>query len=160
MCLRLLKWFLGRHKKVRMELETTIYVYNENGLLNPEEINFLCDILKEKLSPEFKYQTKDDIDASSSIFFRFSSEKVDFTIYDHGYVMKIEGDVSQSVELVKILNDSMSMEKEIYVSPSQRVVNDPKLRIDRNLNLADTAAYLDRVFMVEDYTESIKSDKV
>lgn len=141
-----------------MELETTVYIYNEKGLLNQEEIGLLCNKLKDELPEEFKLYSKEEIDNASSICFRFSSGKVDLTVYDHGYVLKVEGEIFESVKTIKALNDSIPYEKEVFVSPSQRVVNETHLKIKRGLNLLETAVYLDEVFMVQDYSSSLKEN--
>lgn len=141
-----------------MGLKTKFYVFNENGLLKKEELRPFCSKLEIELGSEFKIRLKEEVNKSSPIYQKFLSKEAEVIIFNYGYVLKIEGRIKKSIEVLKIVCENLNLEKEIYVSPSQRIINSPEYLLSKGLSSNALASFLDGIFSNNNYSSSFEEE--
>jgi hypothetical protein len=138
-----------------MNTETTVYIFDENGIIEDQQLESFCKKFSMRTSFPFKKFNKEDIDSTSTICKKFSSENLEYTIFDYGYVMKIEGDIRQSILLLKELDAVIDSDIIYFVSPSQRVVNSGDCKYPRGASEKEITQFLDVQFCNNEYTNAL-----
>ena len=141
-----------------MNINTVFFVYNENGLISISDLEDFCFKFIKTTSLQFRVFMKEEIDPLSTIYKKFSSSNLEFIIYDYGYVLKIEGNIKESIVLLRELDEVLDNSIIFYISPSQRIENCKELEFPRGSSLKQAAQFLDKVFCNNDYTSVIKQE--
>ena len=138
-------------------MTSTIYLYNENGLIPKENLPDFCLKIKEKVSFNFNIISKEQSVPASTVFKVFSISDLDFIVYIHGYVMEIEGEIRKMIRLLKELDGCFEKGVVFYVSPIQALENKESQLYPRGSNEQVVAEFLDRLFCNDFYTAALKS---
>ncbi|WP_344821191.1 hypothetical protein [Aquimarina gracilis] len=136
-------------------MDTTIYVFNENGFIKSSELEKFCSIFFSKTTFRFNQFDKTDIDIDSTIFKKFSSQDLEFTIYDYGYVMRIDGSIKKSMILLEEIDNIIDNDVEYHISPTQRIQNSIENKYPRGADRQKLAQFLDIRFNNNDYSNSL-----
>ncbi len=132
---------------------TEIMVFNENGIMTPKELDSFFEKIKKIVIDNDHFSLDDE--SSEHIFKTLLMPSFRFTIYNE-YVMKIEGEVYKAIYLIREIDRFLDKKKAIYISASERIVNDDKCKFKRGKeSLIDIAEYLDNQFANHDYTNAI-----
>jgi hypothetical protein len=137
--------------------ETTLFVYNENGIVPNDDLSNFSNDIREKSRYEIEIQNKNDIDTNSTIFKKLSTEGLEFIIYDYGYVMKIEGEITKSVLFLTELDKVIPENIEFFVSPIQAVQNSENYKYPRGSEIKEASLFLDKIFNNNIYSDSIRN---
>lgn len=137
--------------------QTTFYIFNENGIIEAIDLNRFCSDLIKKTSLNFKVLKKTDIDPKGTVHTLFVNNELELTIYDHGYVIKVEGLIKSSIQLLLEIDQILTQNITFFISPSQRILNSEESKYPRGSNRIDVARFLDRLFVNEDYTSSLSN---
>lgn len=140
----------------KIKSNTTVFVFNEDGLINDDVSGFVTKFQK-GTAFNFSAKSKEDLGEMSPIFQKFSLPDLDFTIYNHGYVMELEGSIKIIIYLLEELDCIVDKEKVYYLSPTQRVENLREYLYPRGAKVYEIAKFLDRLFGNEEYTSAIKN---
>lgn len=135
---------------------TTIYIFNENGILKRDELDDFCLGLLKNSRLQFDVKEKKDIDLASTVYKKLLSPELEFIVYDYGYVMKIEGRIREAIILLMDIDSNLDESKTFHVSPSQIVVNMEENNFPRGASMIETAQFLNAQFNNEDYTDALK----
>jgi len=131
---------------------TTFYVFNENGIIPREQLKMYCSDFQEKTKLDFTIQCKEDINLRSTIFRKYTSGDIEYLVYDHGYVMKVEGGILKAMLVLQEIDNCIDSSVCLYVSPSQRVVNEEESKFTRGASLKVIANFLDNRFFNSEYS--------
>ncbi|HEY8935590.1 MAG TPA: hypothetical protein VIM75_04820 [Ohtaekwangia sp.] len=132
--------------------ETTFYIFNEDGIFKAQQLEFFCVEFSKRTAFRFRVLEKKDIDLQSTIYKKFVTETLEYTLYDHGYVMKVEGYIKQAMKLLKEIDSILSSDILLFVSPSQRVENLIENKFPRGSAEKEIAEFLDGQFRNREYT--------
>jgi hypothetical protein len=132
--------------------ETTFYIFNEDGIVSGQQLEIFCEEFSERTAFDFKILKKQEIDPQSTIYKKFVTKSLEYTLYDHGYVMKVEGDIKQAMKLLKEIDSILSSGILLFVSPSQRVENLAEHKFPRGCTVKEVAEFLDGQFRNREYT--------
>lgn len=135
--------------------KTDLYIFNENGLVGNENLKEFLKELTNNSMFGFSIKLKAEIDPLSSIFAKLSYHNLELTIYDYGYVMKVEGDIFKSILLLFDLDRILNKKITIYVSPTQRIENNINLLYPRGAKLDSIALFLNKIFNSKEYLASL-----
>lgn len=135
--------------------ETTFYIFNEDGLIGGNELEAFCEEFQKRTDSGFKVTKRDSIAPQSTIYKKFYTEKLEFTLFDHGYVMKVDGDINEAMTLLKDIDLILNKDVLFFVSPSQRVENSIENKFPRGSTANEIAEFLDRQFRNQDYTSAL-----
>ncbi|HYF70097.1 MAG TPA: hypothetical protein VD884_18275 [Ohtaekwangia sp.] len=133
-------------------IETTFYMFNEDGIVVGQQLEIFCEEFLRRTSLKFKVLKKEDIDPQSTIYRKLITETLEYTLFDHGYVMKVEGGIKQAMKLLKEIDSILSSDISLFVSPSQRVENLINNRFPRGSTEKEVAEFLDAQFRNREYT--------
>lgn len=136
-------------------METVFYVYNTNGFIKSEDLEEFCNVFYNRNYIKFKKLEKKDIGLESTIFKKFSGNNVDLIIYEYGYVLKVEGEIRESIWLLKELDGIIAESLIFYVSPFQRIENISQYEFPRGATEKDVAVFLDKIFNNNHYTSAV-----
>ncbi|MCB0497343.1 MAG: hypothetical protein KDC79_14475 [Cyclobacteriaceae bacterium] len=137
--------------------ETTLYVYNENGIVPNDDLSNFSNDIREKSRYKIEIQNKNDIDTNSTIFKKLSTKGLEFIIYDYGYVMKIEGEMVKVILFLIELDNVIPKNIEFFVSPTQAVQNNEDYKYPRGSDVKDVSLFLDKIFNNNNYSDSIRN---
>lgn len=130
--------------------KTVIYIFNEEGIIAPNQLEDFCWSFANNTALNLIPQT---IDKESYVYKLFSNRFLNFIIYDHGYVMKMVGEVKQAIYLLKELDEVIEDGISFYLSATQRISNSESCRFPRGTNVKGIAQFLDELFNNNDYTQ-------
>jgi hypothetical protein len=136
-------------------IETIFYIFNEDGIVIGQQLEIFCEEFSKRTAFRFKVLEKEDIDPQSTIYKKFVTENLEYTLYDHGYVMRVEGDIKQAMKLLKEIDSILSSDILLFVSPSQRVENLIENKFPRGLTEKEIAEFLDGQFRNREYTSAL-----
>jgi len=140
-----------------MKNQTQIYIYNENGLINPESIkNFIIEFTRNSMF-DFNIKWKSDIDPMSTILSEISDDNLELRIYDYGYVLKLEGSLLKTILCLRDFDIFLDENVRFYISPSQIVENKEELLYQRGSKLKDISLFLDKLFISSEYSKALSS---
>ena len=140
-----------------MSMETTIFIFNENGLIPAENMNAFSNELVANSKFKLNILDKSDIDSSSTIFKKALAEGLEFVIYDHGYVLKLEGEIVNVIPFLKELDEVIPNEIEYFLSPIQAIQNIEKNKYPRGASIQQLSFFLDELFNNEAYSVSLNN---
>jgi hypothetical protein len=132
--------------------ETIFFIFNEDGIVPGEQLETFCRNFLLKTSFDFKVIKKEEIDPKSTIYRKFTFQSLAYTLYDHGYVMKVEGDIKQAIKLLREVDLILDNKIVFFVSPSQRIENSDANKFPRGATEKEIAEFLDGQFHNKDYT--------
>ncbi|MCW3072392.1 MAG: hypothetical protein JWO44_2282 [Bacteroidetes bacterium] len=138
-----------------MNTSTSIYIYNENGIIPSGKLADFCLKLEDQGAFNFVKFLKQDVAPESTIFTKLCTPDIDLIIYDYGCVMKIEGKIKEAINLLSLLDETIDPAVDFYVSPSQRVENSEQNKFPRGSNIEGIAKFLDDQFCNDLYTSAI-----
>ena len=139
-----------------MQNQTRINVFNETGLLPETEMDNFCRAIAECSKPfNFKVMTKADFEPTSTIFRKFVSPTFECIIYDHGYVIVLEGAIKDAIHFLKLFDETIDPQIIYYLSPAGRMENSDGIPYPRNAEVSQIAKFLDRLFRNTDYTAEL-----
>jgi hypothetical protein len=133
-------------------IETTFYIFNEDGIVVGQQLEIFCEEFFKRTTFKFKLLKKEDIDPQSTIYRKLVTETLEYTLFDHGYVMKVEGSIKQAIKLLREIDSILSSDISLFVSPSQRIENSIDNRFTRGSTEQEVAEFLDAQFRNKDYT--------
>ena len=137
--------------------ETTLFVFNENGIVPNDDLNNFSNDIQEKSRFKIEMLNKNDIDINSTIFKKLSTDGLEFIIYDYGYVMKIEGEIVKALLFLTELDTVIPENIEFFVSPIQAVQNSEDYKFPRNSNVNEVGFFLDKIFNNNNYSDAIRN---
>jgi hypothetical protein len=136
-------------------IETTFYIFNENGIVVGPQLEIFFEEFLKRTSFEFKVLKKEEIDPQSTIYRKLITETLEYTLFDHGYVMKVEGAIKQAMKLLREIDSILGSDISLFVSPSQRVENIIDNRFHRGSTEKEVAEFLDTQFCNKEYTSAL-----
>lgn len=136
-------------------MKTVIYIFNEEGIIIESNLKEFCSNFEKRTSFNFTIQRKTK--EVSSVYQLFSKDTLSYTIFDHGYVMKIEGEIKQSIFLLKELDEIIDDEILYFTSPTQRISNSENYKFPRQSSIKEIARFLDKLFINDNYTKSLNT---
>lgn len=136
-------------------MKTVIYIFNEEGIIIESNLKEFCSNFEKRTSFNFTIQRKTK--EVSSVYQLFSKDTLSYTIFDHGYVMKIEGEIKQSIFLLKELDEIIYDEILYFTSPTQRISNSENYKFPRQSSIKEIARFLDKLFINDNYTKSLNT---
>lgn len=136
-------------------IETTFYIFNENGIVVGQQLETFFEEFLKRTSFEFKVLKKEDIDPQSTIYRKLITKTLEYTLFDHGYVMKVEGDIKQAMKLLREIDSILGSDISLFVSPSQRIENLIDYRFPRGSTEKEVAEFLDAQFCNKEYTSAL-----
>lgn len=135
-------------------METTVFIFNEEGFIKEDDLTKFKDRFIDESILDWKEKL---IEQNTTIFSFLASNNIDFTLYNYGYVLKLEGSIIKIIialiEIDKIINNDI----EYYVSPNQRVENNNDFKYPRGGKIRQVSEFLDFLFKTEDYTDIYNS---
>ena len=134
-------------------MKTVIYIFNEEGIIIESNLKEFCSNFERRTSFNFTIQRKTK--EVSSVYQLFSKDTLSYTIFDHGHVMKIEGEIKQAIFLLKELDEIINDEILYFTSPTQRISNSENCKFPRQSSIKEIALFLDKLFINDDYTKSL-----
>ena len=138
-----------------INMKTVIYIFNEEGIIIESNLKEFCSNFEKRTSFNFTIQRKTK--EVSSVYQLFSKDTLSYTIFDHGYVMKIEGEIKQSIFLLKELDEIIDDEILYFTSPTQRISNSENYKFPRQSSIKEIARFLDKLFINDNYTKSLNT---
>ena len=138
-------------------MDTKLFAFNENGLISSDALDDFVEDLQSHSRFEFKIFNKSDIDTNTTVFKKASLEGLEFIMYDHGYVMKLEGEIVNVIFLLKELDEIIPNDKEFFLSPIQAIRNTQENRYPRGADLQQIGRFLDGLFNNYDYSNALKN---
>lgn len=136
-------------------IEATFYIFNENGIVVGQQLEIFFEEFLKRTSFEFKVLKKEDIDPQSTIYRKLITETLEYILFDHGYVMKVEGTINQAMKLLREIDSILGSDISLFVSPSQRVENLIDNRFPRGSTEKEVAEFLDTQFCNKEYTSAL-----
>lgn len=135
-------------------METTVFIFNEEGFIKEDDLTKFKDRFIDESILDWKEKL---IEQNTTIFSFLACNNIDFTLYNYGYVLKLEGSIIKIIialiEIDKIINNDI----EYYVSPNQRVENNNDFKYPRGGKIRQVSEFLDFLFKTEDYTDIYNS---
>lgn len=138
-------------------METTVFIFNENGLIPSESMQVFTEDVQNHSKFKLNVLDKSDIDPASTIFKKAITEGLEFIIYDHGYVLKLEGEIINVVSFLKELDKIIPDEREYFLSPIQAIQNTEENKFPRGANLEQIGVFLDRLFNNKNYSSALNN---
>ena len=138
-------------------METTLYIFNENGIISSEALKDFSENIKSQSKYKFRIFNKADIEMTSTIFKKFSTEGLEFIIYDYGYLMKLEGEILKVIFFLEELDEIIPDDKVFFLSPIQAVQNSEEYKYPRGATGNIIGAFLDNIFNNKNYTTALNS---
>ncbi|MBV7441299.1 hypothetical protein KRX57_07685 [Weeksellaceae bacterium TAE3-ERU29] len=131
---------------------TEIYIWNDNGLINTEELNFFCEEISKKSMFKFNIEKK-----SLSTYFYLSKKKsLNIDFYDNGYVFFVEGEILNCILFLYEFDRFFKQNHEFYISPIQRLDENTKFLFKRGMKIKEIGEFLDKIFRNKDYSQALK----
>jgi GMP synthase PP-ATPase subunit len=138
-------------------METTLYIFNENGLIPSEALNEFSKRIQSQSKFNFRILDKADIDSASTIFKKLTTDGLEFIVYDYGYVMKTEGEIIKTIFLLKEIDEVIPMNKEFFISPLQAIQNSEENKFPRGGNIQRIGYFLDQLFNNKNYSSALEN---
>ena len=124
-------------------------------IIPAHHLEIFCKKFTEKTTFNFNQLEKNDIDPSSTVYKKFITNSLELTLFDHGYVMMVEGDIKQSIRLLVEIDEALNRGAVYFISPSQRVENSEESRFPRGASENEIARFLDSQFRNKEYTGAL-----
>ena len=121
-------------------ISTEINIFNEEGIFSGGEIIYFCNRIENQKAIKLNRSVGNP---DTSIFNVFKNDMIEFLVYNHGYVMGLDGDIKSAIILLREIDKAIDESKHFYVSPFQIVENREEFKFTRNQSLNDIAKYLD-----------------
>ena len=132
-------------------METTVFIFNEDGFIKKDNlIEFKNKFVNESIL-DWKEKT---IEEQATIFFFLMSKNLELTLYNHGYVLKLEGSIIKAIIALTEIDKIVHNEVTYYISPFQRIENNDDFKYPRGGNMKQISEFLDFIFKTDDYTHA------
>lgn len=138
-----------------MEVQTTFFVFNEIGLITQEILEQFVFEFRKKSKITFLIHEKEDLDLGSSIFIKLVSQHLEVSFFDYGYVIKVEGEIIKSIQILQELDSCIGGGQTFYLSPTQKLENTEEGLFPRGLRLLEIAEFLNMLFSNKLYTNEL-----
>lgn len=138
-------------------MKTTVFIFNENGLIPFESMQAFAEDVQNHSKFKLNVLDKSDIDPASTIFKKLVAEGLEFIIYDHGYVLKLEGEIINIILFLKELDKGIPDEIEFFLSPVQAIQNTEENKFPKGANLEQIGVFLDKLFNNKNYSNALNS---
>lgn len=135
---------------------STIYLHNENGLLPQKNLPDFCLNFQKETSLNFDIVSLEQIASPTTIFKKYVMTDLEFVIYEHGYVMKIEGEARKLITLLIDVDRCLEDHLVLFVSPIQAIENKEDQRYPRGSSEQIVAKFLDRLFRNSFYSTALE----
>lgn len=136
----------------RITNSTEFYIWNDEGLINEKELNSFCKEISNK--SKFKLNIEKKNLYIHLYLLEENSLSIDF--YDSGYVIFVEGEILNCIYFLKEFDKFFYLNKNFYISPTQRLDEDTKFLYPRGSNIKEIALFLNKIFNNNDYSKIFK----
>ncbi|MEX1003208.1 MAG: hypothetical protein WDZ35_13905 [Crocinitomicaceae bacterium] len=136
---------------------TDYYIFNETGLMGKNSLEkFVLDLKNELEKCSIVAGIETINEEKSTIYSKIMGENLTISVFDHGFVIKIESDHKLASIVLLIIRSLISKEVEFYLSPTQRLDKNNALEVKHDVDIRKCSLILDSAFNNNEYSSALE----